>query len=188
MTAAGAVGSPEQTTAPHRIWRVDSSDPGWEFNGFPAERVYSAGGKILEDSTKSVEEEGLAPEDGLVVEFKQQGSWILESTGVPQQQQLPTVSLPIFNSQDAFFNRMGNTASSSKNRSNDTFSPLKTPPSTSKTSSAVSLLNNSRNLRSLEPGILGLSNMGNTCFMNSALQCLTHTKELSDYFLSKFTF
>ena len=25
---------------------------------------------------------------------------------------------------------------------------------------------------------------GNTCFMNSALQCLAHTKELTDYFLS----
>ncbi|TCD71861.1 CSN-associated deubiquitinating enzyme Ubp12 [Steccherinum ochraceum] len=34
-----------------------------------------------------------------------------------------------------------------------------------------------------EPGTLGLSNMGNTCFMNSAIQCLAHTQELMDYFL-----
>lgn len=26
--------------------------------------------------------------------------------------------------------------------------------------------------------------MGNTCFMNSALQCLSHTAALTDYFLS----
>ena len=33
---------------------------------------------------------------------------------------------------------------------------------------------------SLPPGLI---NHGNTCFMNSAIQCLAHTKELADYFL-----
>ncbi|CAN6672361.1 ubiquitin carboxyl-terminal hydrolase 12 [Trichomonascus vanleenenianus] len=33
-------------------------------------------------------------------------------------------------------------------------------------------------------GITGLSNLGNTCYMNSALQCLTHVEELASYFLS----
>lgn len=32
-------------------------------------------------------------------------------------------------------------------------------------------------------GIIGLSNLGNTCYMNSALQCLVHIPELKDYFL-----
>lgn len=33
-------------------------------------------------------------------------------------------------------------------------------------------------------GIVGLNNLGNTCFMNSALQCLSNTADLTKYFLS----
>uniref|UniRef100_A0A8C5FKY2 Ubiquitin carboxyl-terminal hydrolase n=1 Tax=Gadus morhua TaxID=8049 RepID=A0A8C5FKY2_GADMO len=34
------------------------------------------------------------------------------------------------------------------------------------------------------PGLCGLSNLGNTCFMNSALQCLSNASALTDYFLN----
>ncbi|MBW0463699.1 hypothetical protein O181_003414 [Austropuccinia psidii MF-1] len=34
-------------------------------------------------------------------------------------------------------------------------------------------------------GLVGLTNLGNTCFMNSALQCLSNCPELKNYFLSR---
>lgn len=33
-------------------------------------------------------------------------------------------------------------------------------------------------------GRVGLQNLGNTCFMNGGLQCLSNFKELNEYFLS----
>ena len=37
-----------------------------------------------------------------------------------------------------------------------------------------------------EPIIIGLNNIGATCYMNSTLQCLSNTSKLTEYFLNKY--
>lgn len=41
---------------------------------------------------------------------------------------------------------------------------------------------------SLGDGVVGLYNMGNTCYLNSSMQCLSHTPILREYFTSKAYF
>ena len=40
--------------------------------------------------------------------------------------------------------------------------------------------------RNFNDGLVGLKNLGNTCFINSSLQCLFNTNDLSKYFLSNY--
>jgi ubiquitin carboxyl-terminal hydrolase 8 len=41
-------------------------------------------------------------------------------------------------------------------------------------------------LGTLNTGVVGLRNLGNTCFMNSVIQCISSTSPLARYFLSKY--
>ncbi|KAG6832675.1 hypothetical protein H0H87_000857 [Tephrocybe sp. NHM501043] len=167
-----------QKDAAFRVWKIAPVDEDWKSMNFPLSMLQDANGKILEDSAdKTAEDEGIISDDCFVVEFKDESGWPSDSALPPP----PTVTgapPPLFNSKDGFFDRMSKattpsaTALTSVTRGDNSYG-FSTPSwkSTAKD-------------KPLEPGILGLGNMGNTCFMNSALQCLAHMKELTDYFLT----
>ncbi|XP_061571266.1 ubiquitin carboxyl-terminal hydrolase 15-like isoform X2 [Cololabis saira] len=88
----------------------------------------------------------------------------------------------------------GSTASKSSGASNLSALPKISPSSlTNNHNSSFNSRNNSYNYPdqsrpSERSGLCGLSNLGNTCFMNSAVQCLSNIPPLTEYFLKdKYT-
>ncbi|TFK75037.1 cysteine proteinase [Pluteus cervinus] len=199
---AQAVSGSTGPLAPYRIWSVEAKDMDWKWAEMPLSALHDLERKIVEVIDSTCEEADLSTGDSFVIEFEQSDGWRANEmpdeddelilTGRPI-----TPPPPLFSLGAGFFDRMGPSTSApegssskgtsrqaeSNGTSTGVYSKIMKPAAKAPTTTSF-YTPQSRQMRPLEPGTLGLGNMGNTCFMNSALQCLAHTKELTDYFLT----
>lgn len=66
-----------ETHIPYRVWKLENGHGEWEYGEYPSSQLTISGGKIIEESHKTLEEEGIQADDAFVVEFKQD-TWIVE--------------------------------------------------------------------------------------------------------------
>jgi ubiquitin carboxyl-terminal hydrolase 4/11/15 len=146
-------------TSPARIWSVQDSN----FNGalYPSSRLRLDGPKIVTPSNETLEDAQIEPEDAFVVEFMENGSFIIDHEKLPQKLTQPDVPPPLFSSDTDFFNQKfgsssASTSTGSKFASTSTLNGK--IPGLFKSSTFGSLIN-TRNHTVQEPGTLGLGNM-----------------------------
>ncbi|CDO75837.1 hypothetical protein BN946_scf184951.g35 [Trametes cinnabarina] len=181
---AAAFNPQKAASGQFRVWKI-APNASTDCALFSVDTLRTCGAALLEDSDRTVDDELVDSSEVFVVEFMTRDSWMVDAAqvaplsadGASQAPPPPTQAGPIFNSGPDFFSQL-------QQRSAPTVS---TTDATSFASSAVTVSKPGPSAKpkvQREPGTLGLGNMGNTCFMNSAIQCLAHTKELMDYFLS----
>ncbi|OSD02956.1 cysteine proteinase [Trametes coccinea BRFM310] len=187
-TFAMALSPQKASSTQFRVWKI-APDASTDSLLFSADTLRTCGAALLEDSDRTVDDELVDSSEVFVVEFMSRDHWLVDSAqvtplsdGTASSSQPPppppTQPGPIFNSGPDFFSQLQQKTPAAVSTTSATmFTPGTV--STSKVGPSSSKPKIQR-----EPGTLGLGNMGNTCFMNSAIQCLAHTKELMDYFLS----
>lgn len=143
---------------PYRIWRLENFDDehtALKIYGHDIE-THAIDARVLEASSKTLDDGGINTDDCFAVEFKKPSGWIVQEPLKPPITVLG-VPGPIFKSNEGFFNRMstGTTKSStavtsvtSLTNTDDSYDSLLMPVGKWK-----------KKEKTLEPGTVGLGNM-----------------------------
>ncbi|KAH9940921.1 cysteine proteinase [Epithele typhae] len=159
----------------YRVWRIPSSTT---LNSIfiPVDAFRKSGVMLLNGEEGVVEDEFVDSGEAFAVEFMSSGNWLVDASNFGPPPPAPVSVLPLTQTAQPapLFKPSSDFVSKLEQRTLPTVSVTATSP----------FKPNAVAHKAQEPGTMGLGNMGNTCFMNSAIQCLVHTPELMDYFLA----
>lgn len=149
--------APDAETRPYRIWKPRTSFEDVAEVDFLGSQLLTSDAKIVEESDKTLEEEGIESDDAFIVEFKQPDGWIVElpkpiSTAFEPPR-------PLFNSSEGFFNKMSTSLSPTTSVTPYKPAGLYDGFGSSKAPSTALTHTNKSITKALEPGTLGLGNM-----------------------------
>ncbi len=139
----------------YRVWKVEPSGDDFNHPEYPLSEFNLNRGTRVLPTEETLGDELIDTDDAFVVEFKRENGWLSDT---PLKSNTTTVAFepepkPLFNSNDSFFNRMGNnhnmTVTTTKTRATVDDYYVSSLPSKP----------NGRVHRTVEPGTLGLGNM-----------------------------
>uniref|UniRef100_A0A8H8CI78 ubiquitinyl hydrolase 1 n=1 Tax=Psilocybe cubensis TaxID=181762 RepID=A0A8H8CI78_PSICU len=107
---ASKVSSNGEVHRPYRVWQGGVRGEQTEVDITPSQ-LLTSDAKIVEESEKTLEEEGIESDDVFIVEFKSADGWVVEVPKFAEKFSAIETPRPLFNSSEGFFNKMSNTLS-----------------------------------------------------------------------------
>ncbi|CAE6440910.1 unnamed protein product [Rhizoctonia solani] len=183
--AARAAASIQLATPKYRVWNMPATTN--LENGIHPRNIERGTLLPIPSDSKTLISDFVKISDILAVETEfSPGVWTLEaeSVSIPSEHDeddelgpddAPELG-PLFSQGSDYISKLESTSKSKAVTAPSAMSTLK--------STITSTFRGKSPAPAAQRGTMGLQNLGNTCFMNSALQCLTHIPELEEYFLS----
>ncbi|KAG8722052.1 CSN-associated deubiquitinating enzyme Ubp12 [Ceratobasidium sp. 395] len=185
LAARAAIALQISTDRPYRVWNVPSQTP--TADGIRSSDIERGTLVPIPLNFKTPISEFIKISDILIVETQTPaGQWAFNADSVTlateADAEADTDELPLFPSNQGWLGKM-QTQHTAKNY---TANPdtLQAPARGVKSAFSGLSFRGKSPAPAVQRGTMGVQNLGNTCFMNSALQCLAHIPELDQYFLS----
>ena len=159
---ANAIAPGTETQSPYRIWRINLTSEDNDVINFLASQLSTSEASIIEESTKTLEEEGIESGDAFIVEFKQASGWVVDLPKATQKAAISESSRPLFNSSENFFNKLSSSlspVSTSTQAYKPTFYDGLSSTASKGASTALTVVSNKGLAKKLEAGTIGLGNM-----------------------------